>query len=95
MGKRLSIEPLGRAMVVEEGQTLLESALAQGVRLRGGCRISNRREWIARVAEGRVRYRIEWPKLSPEEQAAGITLPCVALAQTDVVLVQSWVALKG
>jgi ferredoxin len=95
MGRALRIEPLGRTIVVEEGQTLLEAALAQGIRLRGGCRISNCRECIARVVEGRVRYRIEWPKLSPGEQASGFTLPCVALAESDVVLVQPWVALKG
>jgi ferredoxin len=40
------------------------------------------------VAEGRVRYRIEWPRLSSDEEAAGFTLPCVALAETDVVLMQ-------
>jgi hypothetical protein len=42
-----------------------------------------------------VRYRIEWPTLSPEEQAAGFTLPCVAQPQTDVVLMQPWVGLTG
>jgi ferredoxin len=95
MGRALRIEPLGRTIVVEEGQTLLEAALAQDIRLRSGCRIGNCRECIARVVEGRVRYRIEWPKLSPEEQAAGFTLPCVAQAETDVVLVQPWVGRKG
>ena len=42
-----------------------------------------------------MRYRIEWPRLSPEEQAADLTLPCVAQAETDVVLMQPWVGLKG
>ena len=95
MGKTLLIEPLGRAILVEEGQTLLEAALAQGIRLRSGCRIGNCRECIARVVKGRVRYRIDWPKLSSNEQAAGFTLSCVALADTDVVLVQPWVDLEG
>ena len=95
MGKTLRIEPLGRTIAVEKGQTLLEAALAQGIQLRSGCRIGNCRECIARVVKGRVRYRIEWPKLSPEEQAAGFTLPCVAQAETDVVLLQPWVALKA
>ena len=95
MGKTLRIEPLGCTLVVAEGQTLLEAALAQGLRLRSGCRIGNCRECIARLTEGRVRYRIEWPKLSSDEKAAGFTLPCVALAETDVVLVQPWVGIQG
>jgi hypothetical protein len=33
-----------------------------------------------------VRYRVEWPGLSAEEKAAGLTLPCVALPLGDVVL---------
>lgn len=95
MAKTLRIEPLRYAITVEEHQTLLEAALAQGLRLRSGCRIGNCRECIARVVEGRVRYRIDWPKLSPKEQAAGFTLPCVALAKTDVVLMQPWAGLKS
>lgn len=52
-------------------------------------------ECIARVVQGHVRYRIEWPKLSLEEQAAGFILPCVAQAETDMVPVQPWMGLKG
>ena len=55
MSRTLRIEPLERIIAVEEHQTLLEAALAQGVRLRSGCRIGNCRECIARVVEGRVR----------------------------------------
>jgi ferredoxin len=49
MGKTLRIKPLGRTITVEEHQTLLEAALAQGLPLRSGCRIGNCRECIARV----------------------------------------------
>jgi ferredoxin len=95
MGSTLRIEPLRCTIATEEHQTLLEAALAQGVQLRSGCRIGNCRKCIARVVKGHVRYRIEWPKLWPEEQAAAFTLPCVAQAETDVVLMQPWVGLKG
>jgi ferredoxin len=95
MDRTLRIEPLGRTITVEEHQTLLEAALAQGIQLRSSCRIGNCRECIARVVGGQVRYRIEWPKRSSEEQAAGFTLPCVAQAETDVVLLQPWVDPKG
>jgi hypothetical protein len=33
-----------------------------------------------------VRYRIEWPGLSAEEKAEGYILPCVAHAQSDLIL---------
>jgi ferredoxin len=49
----------------------------------------------AALAEGRVRYRVEWPGLSPDEKAEGFTLPCVALPETDVVLLQPRVELTG
>ncbi|WP_298232935.1 2Fe-2S iron-sulfur cluster-binding protein [uncultured Azohydromonas sp.] len=94
MGRTLRIEPLGRTVAVEEGATLLEAALAQGIRLRSSCRNGTCRECIAQLTEGRVRYRIEWPGLSPDEKAEGLTLPCVALAETDVVLLQPRLELK-
>lgn len=94
MGRTLRIEPLGRTVAVEEGATLLEAALAQGIRMRSSCRNGTCRECIAQLTEGRVRYRIEWPGLSPDEKAEGFTLPCVALAETDVVLLQPRLELK-
>ena len=94
MTRTLRIEPLGRTVAVEEGATLLEAALAQGIRLRSSCRNGTCRECIAQLTEGRVRYRIEWPGLSPDEKAEGFTLPCVALAETDVVLLQPRLELK-
>jgi hypothetical protein len=33
-----------------------------------------------------VRYTIEWPGLTREEKAEGLMLPCVAIAQTDLVI---------
>jgi len=94
VGRTLRIEPLGRTVAVEEGATLLEAALAQGIKLRSSCRNGTCRECIAQLTEGRVRYRIEWPGLSPDEKAEGFTLPCVALAETDVVLLQPRAELK-
>lgn len=90
----MRLEPLGLTLDVAEGQTLLEAALAAGIRLRSSCRNGTCRECIAQLTEGRVRYRIEWPGLSPDEKAEGFTLPCVALAETDVVLLQPRAELK-
>lgn len=41
---------------------------------------------MCRLKSGTVSYRIEWPGLTKEEKAEGFVLPCVALAETDVVL---------
>jgi ferredoxin len=95
MNRTLRIEPLGRSVPVEEGRSLLEAALAGGIKLRSSCRNGTCRECIARLAQGRVRYRVEWPGLSPDEKAEGFTLPCVALAETDVALVQPRVEVEG
>jgi hypothetical protein len=38
------------------------------------------------MTAGRVRYTIEWPGLSREEKVEGYILPCVAIAETDVVI---------
>ncbi|NML16125.1 2Fe-2S iron-sulfur cluster binding domain-containing protein [Azohydromonas sp. G-1-1-14] len=84
----MRIEPLGRSVSVPDGCSLLEAALAEGLKLRSLCRNGTCRECIARVSEGRVSYRVEWPGLSPDEKAEGFTLPCVALAESDVVLLQ-------
>ena len=88
MSRRLRLEPLGVTLIVADGQTLLEAALAAGIRLRSSCRNGTCRECIATLEAGAVRYRIEWPGLSPDEKAQGCVLPCVALPESDVVLRQ-------
>jgi len=88
MSFTLRLEPLGRELPVADGQSLLEAALAAGIRLRSSCRNGTCRECIALLEAGAVRYRVEWPGLSPDERAAGCVLPCVALAEGDVVLRQ-------
>ncbi len=88
MSFTLRLEPLGRSLPIAEGQSLLEAAQAGGVRLRSSCRNGTCRECIATLQAGRVRYRVDWPGLSPEERAQGFTLPCVALAESDVLLHQ-------
>ena len=84
----LCIEPLGLDVPVAPGQSLLEAARAAGVRLPSLCRNGSCRECMARVLEGRVHHRIEWPGLSADEKAEGWVLPCVALADGDVTLWQ-------
>lgn len=67
-------------------QTLLQVLLQAGVPWPVSCRNGTCRTCMGQLAEGGVRYTVEWPGLLPEEKAAGCVLPCVACAQTDVVL---------
>ena len=84
----LRIEPLGRTLTVAPGQSLLEASLLDGAAPASACRNGTCRSCIARVLQGRVHHRIEWPGLSADEKAEGWVLPCVAVADSDVVLWQ-------
>lgn len=70
------------------GQTLLAAALAAGVRLPSSCRNGTCRECRCRVLQGRAAHIIPWPGLSREEKQEGWILPCVAVAETALVLDQ-------
>ena len=85
----LTLSALGRCVLVAPGQSLLEAARAAGLRLRSACRNGTCRVCLCRVTAGEahLRYRVDWPGLSPEERAeGGWTLPCVALADGDVAI---------
>ncbi len=75
-------------MPVADGQSLLEAARAGDVPLRSLCRNGTCRECMVRVLQGDVRHRIEWPGLSADEKEQGWVLACVAVAHSDVVLLQ-------
>ena len=70
----------------EPGQTLLQAMLAQGVDWPRSCRNGTCRTCLGRLAEGQVRYTVDWPGLSAEEKAGGCVLPCVAVPLEDVTL---------
>jgi len=82
----LRIAPLGCAVPVPEGATLLQAAEAAGVVLPSSCRNGTCRACFCLKTSGEVHYRIAWPGLSREEQLEGYVLPCVAYADSDVGL---------
>lgn len=82
----LHIEPAGWSVLLPPGLSLLEAAQQAGIRLARSCRNGTCRACLCRMTAGQVRYRVEWPGLSREERADGWVLPCVALAEADVVL---------
>ena len=60
--------------------------LAAGVDWPRSCRNGSCRSCLAQVEVGSVRYRIDWPGLTPEEKEWGCILPCVAEATSDLVM---------
>ena len=54
------------------------------------CRNGTCRTCIGQLESGHVRYAVEWPGLSNEEQGEGYVLPCVAYPCSDVVLRQGY-----
>ena len=76
----------GQTLHSAPGQTLWQALQQAGVPWPVSCRNGTCRACIGRLAAGRVRYTVEWPGLLPEEKATGSVLPCVAWAETDVVL---------
>lgn len=83
---RLTVLPGGWQLPVPAGHSLLQAAWAAGVRLPSACRNGSCRSCLARLDSGQIRYLMEWPGLLAEEKAAGWILPCVACADTDLVV---------
>ncbi|MEZ0603277.1 2Fe-2S iron-sulfur cluster-binding protein [Paraburkholderia sp. IW21] len=80
------VEPLGQSFEAPDSLTILEAAGFANLRLPRSCRNGTCRTCLCKMTAGRVRYTIEWPGLSREEKAEGYILPCVAVAETDVVI---------
>ena len=80
--------PLHREFTASTTQSLLQAALQAGIELPSSCRNGTCRACICQVRSGTVTYPMAWPGLSAEEKAEGWCLPCVALAQSDLVLEQ-------
>ena len=67
-------------------QPLLVSLEQGGLDWPSSCRNGTCRTCIGQLRAGTVRYEIEWPGLSTEEQAQGCVLPCVAYPLSDLEL---------
>jgi ferredoxin len=83
---QVDLQPSGIRFEALPGHSLLKSALDQGWRLPSSCRNGTCRSCICKLVSGRVRYLVEWPGLSAEEKAEGWILPCVAVADGDLVI---------
>ncbi|MGO4381901.1 2Fe-2S iron-sulfur cluster-binding protein [Pseudoduganella sp. RAF53_2] len=83
---KVAVEPRGLSFETDEESTLLISALRAGLTMPHSCRNGTCRTCICKLRSGSVHYRIEWPGLSFDEKNDGYILPCVAYADSDLVL---------
>lgn len=79
-------EPDQRQVDAWSNEPLLVSLEMGGADWPSSCRNGTCRTCIGHLSQGRVRYAMEWPGLTPEERASGCVLPCVAYPESDVVL---------
>ena len=81
------LSPSGRRFATRSDRPLLLAAAEAGFALASSCRNGTCRACLRPLLAGQVRYRIPWPGLLPEEKASGAwVLPCVAFAESDVVI---------
>jgi ferredoxin len=85
---KVSIKPSGLAFDAKPNTSLLTAALQAQIRMPSSCRNGTCRTCLCILAEGQIRYQIDWPGLSAEEKVEGYILPCVAVAESDLVLEQ-------
>ncbi|MEW6339324.1 MAG: 2Fe-2S iron-sulfur cluster-binding protein [Paraburkholderia sp.] len=83
---KVRVEPLGRTFDAPDSLTILEAAGFADLRLPRSCRNGTCRTCMCRMVSGTVSYTIEWPGLSREEKVEGWILPCVAVAESDLVI---------
>lgn len=82
----ITLGPSGMTFDAPRGVTVLQAARDAGILLPSACRNGTCRRCICRLVAGSVSYRIEWPGLSREEKAEGFILPCVASAESALLI---------
>jgi naphthalene 1,2-dioxygenase ferredoxin reductase component len=83
----VNIRQAGRQIAVEQGRTILESALEQGVAYPHGCRSGRCGSCKTRLIEGEVELLPHTPyALTPAERASGLILACRAQPRTNVAV---------
>ena len=86
--KKFSILIVSKSWQFEaaDSASVLEAARRAQFALPASCRNGTCRTCICRLVSGRVRYMVEWPGLSADEKKDGYMLPCVAIAESDLVI---------
>lgn len=80
------LQPSGAAFTAGPDETLLAAAERAGIAMPNSCRNGTCRTCLRRMVEGKARHLVEWPGLSADEKRDGYILPCVAVAESALVL---------
>jgi ferredoxin len=83
---RIKILPSGAEFDAPADLPILLAAQDAQWRMPSSCRNGTCRTCMCRLTSGAVRYDIEWPGLSVDEKAEGYILPCVAYADSDLLI---------
>lgn len=76
----------GLQVDAESDQPLLLSLEMGGSNWPSSCRNGSCRTCIGTLVSGQVRYEVEWPGITSEEQDEGYVLPCIAYPCSNIVL---------
>jgi phenol hydroxylase P5 protein len=83
----LTIEPLGRSITVEDGQTILDASLRAGIHLPHACGLGYCATCKVTVTEGEIDYgNASNFALMDYEREEGLALACCATLQSDAVI---------
>lgn len=83
---KVLIQPSGLEFSADQSTSLLTAALQAQIRMPSSCRNGTCRTCLCFLKSGQISYQIDWPGLTREEKAEGYLLPCVAVAESDLVL---------
>lgn len=87
MSYQLTLEPLGATIEVEDGQTLLDAALRQGIYIPHACGHGLCGTCKVQVTDGEVDHGAANPfALMEMERDDGMTLACCATLQSDATI---------
>jgi CDP-4-dehydro-6-deoxyglucose reductase len=85
MGFKISVEPSGHTFAANDGETVLDAALRQGVTLAYGCRSGYCGACRGKVLNGQINHCNQHDlALDEADRAAGFALFCCAKAQSDL-----------
>ncbi|MDH3355177.1 MAG: 2Fe-2S iron-sulfur cluster-binding protein [Chromatiales bacterium] len=86
MSHTVQVDPSGVSITIEEGATILDAALKQGVKLPHGCKGGACGACKCKVTSGEVYYDDDPMALSDEDAAEGYTLSCVAKTKGNLTI---------
>jgi ferredoxin len=82
----VTVAPKGWTFATSDATSLMAAARLAHIDLPASCRNGTCRTCMCRLLSGRIRHGIKWPGLSVEEKKDGYILPCIAYAESDVVI---------